>query len=71
MARKYPAPKEQLSLEKMLALPPLPRTFLYEIQKDDDEVVKERMKRREEVAATQKKKEFEKAKQMLRDLALT
>lgn len=65
MSRKYPVPEEQqqLSLDEMLALPPLPRTFRYEIQQDD-------VVRKKEESELKRRQELEAAKTMLRDLAL-
>ena len=69
MAREYPAAEEPLTLDEMLALPPLPRSFRYEIKKDDDEVIR-RMKEREDARNRKTKEDLENAKKMLRDLAL-
>jgi hypothetical protein len=63
MSRKYPVFEEQLSLDEMIALPPLPKSFRYEIRKDD-------VVRRKEESEENGRQELEDAKKMLRDLAL-
>lgn len=65
MTRQYPAPvpENELSLEEMLALPPLPRSFRYEIKKNEGEKVG--IENGEEKG----KQELEAAKKRLRDLA--
>lgn len=63
MTRKYPVLEEQLSLDEMLALPPLPRTFRYVMQKEETE-------RKLEVEENHElKEELEAAKKRLRELA--
>jgi len=69
MSRKYIVSEQQLSMEELLALPPLPRTFRYGLQEEDDANLKKR-KESEEEAAEKRKGELENAKRMLRDLAL-
>jgi hypothetical protein len=70
MARKYLVSEEQLSVDDLLSLPPLPRTFRYEVQKDDDQLLRKRKEKIEEEAKRKMREELEAAKKMLRDLAL-
>ena len=63
MSRKYPVTKVQLSVDELLALPPLPRSFRFEILKGD-------VVRRDEDSEEKRMREFEEAKKRLRDLAL-
>lgn len=67
MSRKYPAarPENELNIEELLALPPLPRTFRFEMQKNE---VKKGMESEE--ATEKRKEELEATKKMLRALAL-
>jgi hypothetical protein len=65
MGRKYPVSEQQLSVEEMLALPPLPRSFHYEIARNEAE-----KKLRLEKSEEKRKEELEAAKKKLRDLAL-
>ena len=67
MSRKYPTagPENELSMEELLALPPLPRTFRFEMQKDE---AKKGMESKE--PTEKRKEELEATKKKLRDLAL-
>jgi len=69
MSRKYPAPEpeKELSVEELLALPPLHRTFRYELKKSG--VRKNGLEESEE-AKEKRQEELETAKRKLRDLAL-
>ena len=70
MSRKYTVSEEQLSVDELLSLPPLPRTFKYEVQKDDDELLRKRKEKSGEEAKRRMREELEAAKKTLRDLAL-
>lgn len=83
MARKYAVSEEQLglSVEEMLALPPLPRTFRFEMRRDEravrvkggEEVDEERERVETELEETEleeTRREMEDVKRRLRGLAL-
>ena len=60
MSRKYPAPSpgSEMSLEEMLALPPLPRSLHHELQKKETEkkeIVNSKEEREEELEAAKKR----------------
>ena len=65
MARKYPAPDDQLTVPEMLALPPLKGTFRYDSEKDDEADMKRR-ERIEEEKRKRAKEDLEEAKRSLR-----
>jgi hypothetical protein len=64
MGRKYPVPnpETELSVEELLALPPLPRSFRYEIARNEAE--------RKQKSEEKRKEELEAAKKKLRDLVM-
>jgi hypothetical protein len=76
MSRKYPVPEEQPSLDELLALPPLPRTFKY-LLKDEVKKVEQGVgggkgmdRIAKEEAREKRRLELENAKKFLRNLAL-